>query len=113
MTRENCTLVPTDNLREMQVEIAELRASKPEAASLRMRVKELEAWHDLDQKQIAYLIEERNEALNQLTERDQQVAEACAEVCETPGIGAKYQGDVYSEAIRSGEWKKHIKKGVE
>jgi hypothetical protein len=27
--------------------------------------------------------------------------EACAKVCETGGIGAKYQGDVYAEAIRA------------
>ena len=27
--------------------------------------------------------------------------EACAKVCETEGIGAKYQGDVYAEAIRA------------
>ena len=27
--------------------------------------------------------------------------EACALVCETDGIGAKYQGDVYAEAIRA------------
>jgi hypothetical protein len=27
--------------------------------------------------------------------------EACAKVCETDGIGAKYQGDVYAEAIRA------------
>ena len=27
--------------------------------------------------------------------------EACAKVCETDGIGAKYQGDVYAQAIRA------------
>ena len=27
--------------------------------------------------------------------------EACAEVCETPGLGAKFQGDVYANAIRA------------
>lgn len=27
--------------------------------------------------------------------------EACAEVCETEGIGTKYQGDVYAAAIRA------------
>lgn len=27
--------------------------------------------------------------------------EACARVCETEGIGAKYQGDVYAVAIRA------------
>jgi hypothetical protein len=27
--------------------------------------------------------------------------EACAKVCETDGIGAKYQGDVYAKAIRA------------
>ncbi len=27
--------------------------------------------------------------------------EACAKVCETEGIGAKYQGDVYAAAIRA------------
>ena len=30
-----------------------------------------------------------------------QEREACAKVCETGGIGAKYQGDVYAEAIRA------------
>jgi len=27
--------------------------------------------------------------------------EACAKACETDGIGAKYQGDVYAQAIRA------------
>jgi len=27
--------------------------------------------------------------------------QACAKLCETGGIGAKYQGDVYAEAIRA------------
>jgi hypothetical protein len=27
--------------------------------------------------------------------------EACAKLCETDGIGAKYQGDVYAQAIRA------------
>lgn len=27
--------------------------------------------------------------------------EACAQVCETEGLGAKYQGDVYAAAIRA------------
>ena len=30
-----------------------------------------------------------------------QEREACAKVCETEGIGAKYQGDVYAAAIRA------------
>jgi len=29
--------------------------------------------------------------------------EACAKVCQTEGIGAKYQGDVYADAIRARE----------
>jgi hypothetical protein len=27
--------------------------------------------------------------------------EACAKLCQTEGIGTKYQGDVYAEAIRA------------
>ena len=27
--------------------------------------------------------------------------EACAAICETPGLGAKFQGDVYANAIRA------------
>ena len=39
------------------------------------------------------------EALADLIRADER--EACAKVCETEGIGAKYQGDVYAAAIRA------------
>jgi hypothetical protein len=35
------------------------------------------------------------------TEAQAEEREACAKVCETDGIGAKYQGDVYAEVIRA------------
>ena len=31
---------------------------------------------------------------------EKRTIERCAVVCETPGIGAKFQGDVYAAAIR-------------
>ena len=35
-----------------------------------------------------------------ITEFARLIVERCAVVCETPGIGARFQGDVYAEAIR-------------
>jgi len=84
----------------------------PEAAQLRMRVKELEAKLEMAEACLAgdnVLIAGLK---NDLAERDQMVVAAVEEI----GVRARKSGYLEAELgeyIRSGEWKKHIKKGVE
>jgi len=94
----------------------------PEAAQLRIRVKELEQkW--LGEQATNLRIEAELEELNaELATRDQQVAEACAKAAEAETKVAReclagFGDNAVSHcqvafAIRSGEWKKHMK-GVE
>lgn len=64
-------------------------------------------------KELAAEMQEQSRIIGMSGERDQRVAEACADVCAdlwTEWSGYKDANDC-TEAIRSGEWKKHMKGG--
>jgi len=82
----------------------------PEAASLRMQVKELEQEYLKALKEKQYENNELQYQVAQLATSDQQVTEACAKVSDSVDTLASSNPPVMiSHMIRSGEWKKHMK----
>ena len=109
----NMTTVPSNQLKAMQHEIADLKETiAQQAEAIRLKdeaLKTAEIYRSSYELVCDALTVKPSPEI--LQARDERVAEACAKICSTKGV-IKYAGLTIGEqcarGIRSGEWRKYL-----